>query len=270
MNINQHTQEPHNIFSYVSLPSPNKLSSDKKNIVFVHGFPGRPQDFRWLIPHLQMHNLYFVALPGQGLTPPNDTTPSTIESNSLFVERCISTFEIDTFYIVGHSMGGPIASCVASHHQSCLGLILLSSVGVRPHKGFRYSYPKVAYYLTKKPFDIIFERLIKKAFVQMGFPSGIDKITIHTVLEHAFHFSFETHLQSLRSVVNANRPIMIIYTKNDPLIEASIFEEICSITSPSLTCIYDDGGHNPQRKYCEDIGQKIDQFVTQRDNRMNL
>ena len=50
---------------------------------------------------------------------------------------------------------------------------------------------------------------------------------------------------------------MVIYTKNDPLIGVSIFEEICAVTSPTLICIYEDGGHNPQRKYCEDLGVNI-------------
>ena len=58
---------------------------------------------------------------------------------------------------------------------------------------------------------------------------------------------------------------MVIYTKNDPLIEVSIFEEICSVTSPTLICVYEDGGHNPQRKYNEDIGHKIIQFIDQTD-----
>ena len=99
----------------------------------------------------------------------------------------------------------------------------------------------------------------------MGFPKGIDRTTINVVLEYASNFSFQIHAQNLISLANTNIPIMIIYTKNDPLIEISIFEEICVVTSPALICVYNDGGHNPQRKYCEDIGQKIIQFINQTD-----
>ena len=146
-----------------------------------------------------------------------------------------------------------------------MGLILLSAVGMRPHKGFRSSYPKIVYSLTKKPFDRIFYPFIKGAFIQMGFPKGIDRTTINVVLEYASNFSFQRHAQNLISLVHTNIPIMVIYTKNDPLIEVSIFKEICSVTSPALICAYNDGGHNPQRKYCEDIGQKIIQFINQTD-----
>ena len=34
---------------------------------------------------------------------------------------------------------------------------------------------------------------------------------------------------------------------------------------PTLICVYEDGGHNPQRKYNEDIGHKIIQFIDQTD-----
>ena len=256
-------------FSYVAIPSPSTDNSKAKNIVFVHGYPGRPQDFRWLTSHLTMHNLYFIALPGQGLTSSQKIKEHTIHSTSQFVKDCIEQLGIDSFYIVGHSMGGTVATDVAlqcyKKQKNCMGLILLSAVGLRPHKGFRNSYPKIVYSLTKKPFDRIFYPFIKKAFVQMGFPKGIDQTTIKVVLEYASNFSFQKHSQNLISVANSNVPIMVIYTKNDPLIEVSIFEEICSVTSPTLICVYEDGGHNPQRKYNEDIGHKIIQFIDQTD-----
>ena len=263
------SNSPAGNFSYVTIPSPSKDNSKKKNIVFVHGFPGRPQDFRWLIPYLTMHNLYFIALPGQGLTSSQEMKEHTIASTSQFVEECIAQLGIDSFYIVGHSMGGTVATNVAlqchKKYENCMGLILLSAVGMRPHKGFRNSYPKIVYSLTKKPFDRIFYPFIKKAFVQMGFPKGIDSTTINVVLEYASNFSFQMHAQNLISLDNTSVPIMVIYTQNDPLIEVSIFEEMCSSTSPTLICVYNDGGHNPQRKYCADIGNKIIQFINQND-----
>ena len=77
------------------------------------------------------------------------------------------------FYIVGHSMGGTVAADVAlqchKKQKNCMGLILLSVVGLRPHKGFRNSYPKIVYSLTK---NLLIGYFIpsSKAFVQMGFP----------------------------------------------------------------------------------------------------
>ena len=100
----------------------------------------------------------------------------------------------------------------------------------------------------------------------MGFPKGIDKVTIKTVLEYAYHFSFEEHLTNILSIEKAQIPMMMIYTKNDPLIETSIFEEVCTFLPPALTCVYTDGGHNPQRKHCEEISSNIELFITQTDN----
>ena len=97
----------------------------------------------------------------------------------------------------------------------------------------------------------------------MGFPKGIDQTTIKVVLEYASNFSFEIHSKNLVSVAKAKIPVMVIYTKNDPLIEVPIFEEICEIASPTLISIYEDGGHNPQRKHCEDIGENINRFIDQ-------
>ena len=60
-----------------------------------------------------MHNLYFIALPGQGLTSSQGIKEHTIHSTSQFVKDCIEQLGIDSFYIVGHSMGGTVATDVA-------------------------------------------------------------------------------------------------------------------------------------------------------------
>lgn len=255
-------------YTYIpSLHSKTSTSQRDMSLVFVHGFPGRPQDFRWLIPHLQNFHLYFIALPGQGITPSNSTIQNNISSTSSFVAQCIDVLDIGEFCIVGHSMGGAVASCIASTHPNCKGLICISSIGIRPHKGFRkFGNPKIGYDLISKPkyknFQWIILPFIQLCFRWAGFPKGIDHETIKTVVEHAYHVSFEEHKNHVEIVGQQQRPIAVIYSKNDPLIEVSIFEEFCALTSPSQIQVFEDGGHNPQKKYAQEMATFIHQWIS--------
>lgn len=262
MNLANDNIDGHLYFYGINLCS-EPANTNTKNIVFVHGFPGRPHDFRWLIPELTNHNLYFVALPGQGYTDRDSIETMGVQSNGDFIERCISHWKLEEFYIVGHSMGGAIGSFIAQRNRRCKGLILLSSVGIRPHKAFRRAPPQLPFYLLNTKFSMLFQPLIKWVFVTMGFPKGIDTKTIYTVLEHVCCFSFTDHHQDLKKVLEQNLPIMIVYAKNDPLIEKDIFEELCEVTSPTLILAYEDGGHNPQKKHAKEIGIKINQILQQ-------
>ena len=257
-------------FTYVHVPSKKEQSSMSQkttSLVFIHGFPGRPQDFRWLVPYLEDFHLYFIALPGQGLTPSLSNTPNDIHSACSFVESCIDFLKIQDFCIVGHSMGGALASHIASKNPRCTGLILLSSVGIRPHMGFRkFGNPKLAYHLISqhryRHFQGIIQPLLKGFFMLAGFPKGIDRNTIKTVVEHAYHFSFTEHHNDLRNVQQRNIPLALIYSQNDPLIEVSIFEEVGTLTSSSQIKVFEDGGHNPQKKYAQDIGNFIVDWIS--------
>ena len=70
-------------------------------LVFVHGYPGRPQDFRWLIPHLPSFRSVGVALPGLDLTPLSSGSDPSFNSSLVSSSPCLSmphTFAV-TFHV---------------------------------------------------------------------------------------------------------------------------------------------------------------------------
>ena len=117
-------------------------------LVMIHGFPGRPQDFKRLVEALDSHSVLAIALPGFGLSP----SPKQLSYANL-VHIClelINSLSPKSLYLLGHSFGAALATTVAAQLRDRVsGLCLISSVGLRPHramrKGARFMYPVFRY-----------------------------------------------------------------------------------------------------------------------------
>ncbi|MEM9463485.1 MAG: alpha/beta fold hydrolase [Myxococcota bacterium] len=110
--------------------------------VLVHGgrgLPGSARDSRWMSHTLGQHaRAIRIEMPGFGGTTLATGPSPSVESRGRFVVDCIDALALHQPILVGHSMGGVVATMAAIlAPKRIAGLALLSSPGLRVHRGLR-------------------------------------------------------------------------------------------------------------------------------------
>ena len=107
-----------------------------KPLVLVHGYLGGQNMWKFQEDLQDNFELIMPSLAGYGESA-NFTAPSTIRQNAEQVFELLNHLNIDTFYLLGHSMGGMIVQEMAALRPSrvekliCFGT---GSIGVLPNR----------------------------------------------------------------------------------------------------------------------------------------
>ena len=230
-------------------------------LIMIHGYPGRVQDFRWLDDHLEGIRRIALSMPGfdgtRRLTP--GAMPTTIADRARVIIEFMDAIGLDKAFLLGHSMGGPLAVAACTDvPQRIKGLILLSSVGPMPYKAFRRSQPRIGHLLMSGRLGGIFRPLMRYMFHRMGFPKGVSDESMAYVLHCAHEFSFEEHS---RNITAMECKTASIWAEDDPLIEADCYHALDAALPDGPRLSYVDGGHNPQRLHPEKTARLIVEFM---------
>jgi len=234
---------------------PGKLPA----LVVIHGFPGRPHDFKRLFPFIPSQRIIAVALPGMGISPLH-TPPYDIKGCASLVGELLEYLELDSVHLLGHSFGATLATFFTDKHpKKVRSLILLSSVGHRAHRIFRYSCATSLYPLTQTwGIRRCMSWVLPKLFQLLGFPKRLDYKVITQVLRLSWNFPFQDFHQSLSRI---NTQCLIVHAKDDPIVEYRLAEENQSLIANSRLEILDKGGHNPQVSNPETLGRWIKKML---------
>jgi 3-oxoadipate enol-lactonase len=228
-------------------------------LVVIHGFPGRPHDFRKLFPYIPSQRIIAVALPGMGITP-QYTPPIDIKGCPSLLKEFIEHLGLESVHLLGHSFGATLATLFTDENPNTVrSLILLSSVGHRAHRIFRYSFASFLYPLTQTwGIRRCMSWALPKLFQLLGFPKGLDYTVITQVLRFSWNFPFHDFRQSLSRI---KTPCLIVHAKDDPIVEYRLAEENEALLLNSRLEILDKGGHNPQVSNPEALGRWINKML---------
>ena len=227
--------------------------SSGPTVVAIHGYPGTPKDFRYLGPHLEPQlRLIRLALSGQGHSPPDGGT--NLAARVAFVRRFFDGLGLKRALLLGHSMGGGIAQAVAVEEPRVEALALLASVGIRKHKGLKWTSPKVLPALRS---DIGWRAIrpgIRQAFTGAGFPISTSDEAIRNALISALELDF-SYLNTLPERIAV--PTLVAWTDDDALVEPEISEELAERLPDGPRLHFPKGGHNLQKRHAAAIGSAI-------------
>jgi len=244
-------------FGYWESPSAN---SPHPPIIMVHGYPGRPHDFRFLFPHLTEFRCLALAMPNLDIstTKTNISTTSIVDRETAIVEF-MDSMNIEECILMGHSMGGPmVLSATCNHPNRIKGLVIISSVGAQPYRVFRTSKPRRGYKLITTPIiGAIFKPFMVWVFRKLGFPKGISADAMTYVLHCATDFSFRENKANLE---RCTHPVLNISSQDDPYVEPELFEEIEELVPNCTRLSFERGGHNPQRTHAETVAHTFQQW----------
>lgn len=222
-------------------------------LICIHGIPGSKQDFRWLTPALIAKlRVLRVDLPGFGNTPRAAHPCPEMDSMAVFVLQFIVAMEIERAVLLGHSLGGVIATQAAIDDR-VHALALLSSAGPYPHRGH---FPKTYSFLvpfTKNPFTRpIIASLGKKTLKLAGFRVGDSDETVLTSLECAASIDFKRHGETLMLL---EIPTMVAWAKDDRMVEPKVGQLVSEISPVGPRQLFDTGGHNIQKTKAIEISE---------------
>lgn len=233
-------------------------------VVMVHGYPGRPQDFRFLFPYFDDLHCISLAMPNLdiSITKTNIST-TTIRDREAAIVEFLDAMNIYECILMGHSMGGPLMISVTTHHPNRVqALIIISSVGAKQYRVFRNSKPHWGYQLVRFPIlKVLFTPFMVWMFRKLGFPKGISAQAMTHVLHCAHDFSFQENEHNLRSV---QQPVLNIWSQDDPYVEPELFIEIDNLLTNGQSLVVTEGGHNPQRTHAQLVAQTVQQWIEQK------
>lgn len=101
----------------------------RKAILIIHGFGGGIYDEEYLINRLQLiknYDVYAFTLPGHDGIKTNMTEEKWIEKTEEMINFLIHN-NYKTIYVIGHSMGGVLATRLASKYKQIKKLVLLAA-----------------------------------------------------------------------------------------------------------------------------------------------
>jgi pimeloyl-ACP methyl ester carboxylesterase len=222
-------------------------------VVLVHGLPGSARDFRWFTPHLVAAGLRAVRveLPGFGGTPVATWPDPSPEGRAAFVDQVIAALDLRRPVVVGHSMGGVVATAVTA---PVAGLALISSPGLRPHRSLR-RFPAAA--VSVLVGGALRQRLmmpvVRRLFASAGFRGYPDAALLRTVVCVAAT-DLAPHATRVRA---ATAPTLVAWCEDDPLIEPEIFAELAAACPPGPRLRWPDGAHNPQKAHAAELAAAV-------------
>ena len=105
------------------------INNQRPVLLLIHGFLGSMEQWDYLQNGLSNHySLLKIDLPGHGNSP-EFTSPYSLESLTLLIDRILIEENIEKVAILGHSMGGYLGSAFAkARPQKTSTLTLLNSI----------------------------------------------------------------------------------------------------------------------------------------------
>lgn len=186
----------------------------RKAIVLIHGFAGGPWDHQNLSNELQLFidfDVYNIILPGH-----DKSIITNVKRNDWISSvECLCDKLIDsgykTIYVMGHSMGGVIATYIATKYKQVKKLILVAPA----FKYLKFKDNKLDVINSLKTVPSVFKEYEEKEVI-----GRILKVPIPTTLEF-------THLvkEHTDDVKNVSVPTLIIQGDKDSIVpyESSLY-----------------------------------------------
>ena len=232
-------------------------------VLAIHGLPGSHRDFRYVAASvLSLGGIRLIRpdLPGFGDSPVQLLRSLKVSDRAALILELMDALEIETAAVMGHSMGCAIA-CEAAAQQPdrVKALVLIASPGPKIHRAYvqaRMSLMSKVFRLPLVP--ALLKRPLARAYSKAGFPKRLTHAERVTAMIHAGSLDFERHGQNLAGLTV---PVMTAWASDDRLIQEAIFRETETIVPAGPRLRFEDGGHNVQKPYANEISAALAEML---------
>lgn len=246
-------------------------------VLMIHGFGSSNWDFYLLDSLLRdKYRIIRIDMPGFGLSdyPQNEEAYRDIFSTyNDYFDFLLDTLHLDSFYVMGNSLGGMFAWNLAIRNpQQVKKLVLLNSAG--------YEMDKV----IKEANADAFRKSYVRWFLQKGIPEflirdGMDRICFNRPEIYSFqvdrmwkYWNREGNLQHIMRMVNYEHyipsaeikkiqcPTLILWGKQDQIVSVRYADSFHHDIKNSQLIIYDSCGHVPMIERPLDVERDVLKF----------
>ena len=181
-----------------------------------------------------------------------------------FVLQFIDFMEFDSVSLLGHSLGGAIATQAAAMDERILALVLVSSAGPYYHRGhFPKTYKALLPFARNPVTRPLIVSMGRKALRWAGFHIGNSAETVVTALQCAASINFKRHGETLKELT---KPTMVTWAKDDSIVEPRIGEILKEIAPAGPRLQFETGGHNIQKTRAVEMAQMLCPWIQEEVN----
>jgi pimeloyl-ACP methyl ester carboxylesterase len=227
----------------------------------VHGIPGSVRDFRYLAP-LLVPRLRFVRvdLPGFGGSAPHSRAVSRLDGRVESLLDLADHLGLRRFAVLGHSMGGATAVVAAAEHRERVSaLVLLASIGLRPHRGLGMSarrFRMLGHGFAVPVLRSVLVRVARERYRRRRFP-GADTMDAATFGVHFKAIGAADFERLRRAFAAPLPPTLLAFARDDHMVEAAIQDELRAALPSARVLEFDEGGHNIQKTRAPELAAGI-------------
>ena len=247
-------------------------------ILMVHGFGGSNRDF-YLLDSLvnNQYRVIRVDLPGFGMSdfPKQDSVNANFtEVYNDYFNFLLDTLHIDSFYVMGNSLGGMMAwNLTLKHPDRVKKLVLFNSAGYDMKEVMKSANADM---LQSKLAQMLVKKGVQKFFVKKGISRvvyDVSKLTDEKVQRISDFWNREGNMQHLIAMANSKNyidqnliknitcPTLIVWGKQDKIINVKFAERFAADIKGSEEIIYDSCGHVPMLERPLDVQRDVLQFL---------
>lgn len=228
-------------------------------LLLLHGLPGSHRDFRWLAAAMPGVRILRVDFPGFGGSP---ASPHTLDERgrAALLPELLDAVGVDRVLVVGHSVGGAVASAFAAGWPArVVGVALLASAGARPHLGFRLMpFRTLTGWLDRPSLRDLTLAFVRRLYIFAGFPKRLPLSDIEHTTRAAALVRFEAHGERVAAL---QVPTLVAWAEDDPIVQASIMAAMADRAPPGPRLHFRTGGHNVQKTQAVEIGAALTQLA---------
>lgn len=254
-----------------------KMGNGPENVVLIHGFGGSHKNFDLFAPLLaEKYTVYAIDLPAFGLSEvPSLDLPDNeiIEMYRAYFDYTFSYLNLDTFHLLGNSLGGWMAWDYTSRNpQKVSSLCLLNSAGF----GMAQAREAATSWMTGPLGGILFKKGIPLSISQSNAerclwnPEKVnkDKVAANHIMnnkEGTFDWMMKmaqsTVLPDTTALANITCKTLVVWGDTDAIVSVANAPKFEAAIPGSKLLIYENCGHIPQIEYPEKLAQDWLAFV---------
>ena len=234
-----------------------RVEGDGKTLVFLHGFLESSTMWSFLNLQALKARKVFIDLPGHGKSPLTDNSESpSIDFMAKEVLKVLNFLEIDSYSVIGHSMGGYVSLKLKEMDSRCKKAVLVNSNFWQDTDQKKRDRIRVA--------EIAFKA--KKLFIQEAIPNLFGKPENHAeeidvLIEEALKMAPESIAYSAlamrerkdytREVSENQTEYFIIHGKLDKLVDTDFIKS--QLKSDENLFVIENAGHMAHIEQSEEV-----------------
>lgn len=263
-------------------------------VVLVHGFGASTYSWRATIAELsQRYRVYALDMKGFGLTAKPRDGRYNAEEYTRHLLNFLDAFRLEKPILIGHSMGGAIATRLALRHpERVRGLVLEAPVPV--------TMPRARDVIKNGGVDVATAadtaRALNPAVAKVMLPallrSAITRQTVETGLKAAFHdpalvtpemveeyyrpITIEGAAEALAAMMSAQLPpdkplppldslkipVLLTWGEHDKMLPRTAFEAYARSIAGIKTTVFARSGHVPHEEEPGAFNRRLQEFLT--------